>query len=125
MGRHRGEVRTTAWAKLDDNFWMHPSILTAGNAGAGIFARMLSYSGCYLTDGLVPSAIVQSIVGKDKAALTELERMGVLNVLDSGSVHITDYLEYNRSKQEVEADRQTRRQNGARGGRPKANGTHA
>lgn len=108
-----------AWAKLDDTFWMHPKVITAGNAGAGIFARMLAYCGCYLTDGLVPGPIVDSIVGKDKAAFEELARWGMVERLESGGVLIPAFLEYNRSKERIEEDRKTRARNGALGGRPK------
>lgn len=112
-----------AWAKLDDNFWMHPSILMVGNVGAGVFARMLSYSGCYLTDGLVPAQIVQQIVGSDKKVLPELDRLGLIEIREeTGSVLIPDYLEYNRSKADVENDRKVRRANGSKGGRPRLNG---
>jgi hypothetical protein len=109
-----------SWAKLDDGFWMHPKTIMAGNVGAGVFARMLSYCGCYLTDGLVPSAIVTSIVGSDKKVLPEMERVGLIEILESGGVIIPDYLDYNRSKMQVEADRKVKQQNGSKGGRPRS-----
>lgn|SRR4051812_35536199 len=98
---------------------MHPKILIAGNTAAGIFARMLAYSGCYLTDGLVPQAIVTTIVGKDTKALQALIDMNMLEQLETGSVFIHNYLEFNRSKREVDEDRKSRRANGAKGGRPR------
>lgn len=109
------------WSKLDDGFWMHPKVIMAGNASAGIFARMLSYCGCYLTDGMVPSGVVGTIVGSDKKALEALDRVGLVQLLESGGVVIPDYLDHNRSKAQVEADREQRRENGARGGRPTKN----
>lgn len=108
-----------SWAKLDDGFWMHPKVLVAGNAGAGIFARLLSYCGCYLTDGLVPEPIAAQIVGSDKKALKALVDYGMVEVTETGSVFIPDYLEHNRSKVDVEEDRKRRRANGAKGGRPR------
>lgn len=91
-----------SWARLDDGFWMHPKVLISGNAAAGVFARLLSYSGCYLTDGLIPSPIVDSIVGKDKRAIDALVTHGMVHRMDTGSIYIPDYLEYNPSKIEVE-----------------------
>lgn len=111
-----------SWVKLDDTFWMHPRVLEVGDANAGVFARMLSYCGCYLTDGMVPGPIVDSITVKTRRAVPDLERAGLVQQLESGTVLICDYLEYNRSKAEVEADRKVRRENGRRGGRPSANG---
>lgn len=110
-----------SWAKLDDTFWMHPKILIAGNTAAGIYARMLAYCGCYLTDGLVPQAIVTTIVGKDNKALQALIDLNMLEPLETGSVFIHNYLEFNRSKREVDEDRKTRAKNGKLGGRPRAN----
>ena len=111
-----------AWARLDDGFWMHPKVIIAGNAGAGIFARFLSYCACYLTDGMIPAPIARQIVGTDHDALTSLAEFGMVQVLESGSVVIPDYLEVNPSKQVVEEGRQQRREAGRKGGlaRPKA-----
>ena len=96
------------WVKLDDTFWMHPRATCAGNAGAGIFTRMLSYCGCYLTDGLVPEHIAANIVGGDKKSFETLKQFGLIEVLETGSVIIPDYLDYNRSKADVEAERKQR-----------------
>lgn len=109
-----------SWAKLDDSYWMHPKVLMVGNAGAGIFSRMLSYCGCYLTDGLIPEAIVTNIVSGDKKALQALVDREMVELWESGAVFIPNYLEFNRSKKEVEDDRKKRRDNGARGGRPRS-----
>jgi hypothetical protein len=109
-----------SWAKLDDGFWMHPKILMVGNTAAGVFARLLSYCGCYLTDGMIPHGVVATIVGSDKKALEALHNTGLVDMLESGAVFIPDYLDHNRSKAQVEADRETRQANGAKGGRPRS-----
>jgi hypothetical protein len=111
------------WAKLDDGFWMNPKVLIAGNTAAGVFARMLSYCGCYLTDGRVPEEVVQTIIGKDKAALASLERLLLISQLPSGAYEIPDFLEHNRSKAQVEADRLQRKEAGKRGGQKRAGST--
>ncbi len=113
----------TTWAKLDDGFWMHPKVLMAGNTAAGVFARMLSYSGCYLTDGLVPAAIVSQIVGTDRKTLPALAQYGLIEVLETGSVVIPDFLEHNKSKVEVEAARRQRREAGRSSVRTRRNGS--
>jgi hypothetical protein len=110
------------WTKLDDLFWMNPKVLLAGNTAAGAFARMLSYCGCYLTDGLVPQGIADTIAGADTDSLQRLIDVGLVTRLESGGIYIADYLEHNRSKAQVEADRKQRRENGKKGGRrPQAN----
>jgi hypothetical protein len=99
---------------------MHPKVLIVGNTAAGIYARMLAYCGCYLTDGLVPQAIVGTIVGKDTKALQALIDLSMVEPLETGSLFIHNYLEFNRSKREVDEDRKTRAKNGSKGGRPRS-----
>lgn len=100
-----------SWAKLDDGFWMHPKIAGSphANAAAGIFARMLSYCGCYLTDGLVPAHVASVIIGNDQEAFDVLSRTLMLTRHDSGTVVVSDYLEHNLSKAQIEADREARK----------------
>lgn len=63
-----------SWAKLDSSFWHAP----AGNAGAGIYARLLSYYAKYSLDR--PShAIADVIAGRDRAALRGLISAGALS----------------------------------------------
>lgn len=107
------------WTKLDDGFWMHPKILVAGNTAAGVFARMLSYCGCYMTDGAVPNGVVATIVGSDKKVLPDLESAGLIQLLPTGGAIIPDYLDYNRSRLHIEQDREQRAANGRKGGRPR------
>lgn len=107
------------WTKLDDGFWMHPKILMAGNTSAGIFARLLSYCGSYLTDGMIPSGVTDTIVGKDRRHLDELARVGMVTILETGAVVIPDYLEHQRSRSQVKADLEVKRVNGSKGGRPR------
>lgn len=77
----------------------------AGNAGAGIFARMLSYCGCYLSNGEVPPPIVASIVGRDKAALERAVAATLIDLRDDGTAVIPDWLEFNPSRDDVEEKR--------------------
>lgn len=107
------------WVKLSDDFWMHPKIVAVGDNGAGLYARLLSYCGFYLTDGLVPSHMVEMIAAKNRKGLDALVEQQLIDRLESGAVVIRDYLEYNRSKAEVEEDKKQRRVNGSKGGRPK------
>jgi hypothetical protein len=98
-----------AWANLDDGFYDHPKVIMVGNAAAGIFARMLAYCSRYGTDGMVPSRTVTYIVEDDHDALQRLYDAGMLRAWESGGVDIPDYLDYNRSKAQVEADREAKR----------------
>lgn len=105
------------WAKLDDRFWIHPSITRVGNTSAGVFARMVSYCGSFLTDGVVPAEIAQMIAGRDTRALTNLVENGLVDQLESGGYYIPDYLDYNRSRELIEAERENAKKR-MRGHRP-------
>lgn len=105
-----------SYARLDDGFWMHPAVLTAGNTAAGIFARLLSYCGCYMTDGKVPEGVVGTIVGRDTKALDALAAAGLVVRLhgDDDGLLIPDFLDYNRSKSDYDTYVESRRKNGTR-----------
>lgn len=106
-----------SYAKLDDRFWMHPAVLTCGNTAAGIFARLISYCGCYMTDGKIPEGVATTIVGPDRKALDALAGVGLvvrLNGDETGALLIPDFLDYNRSKADYDAYVESRRQNASR-----------
>lgn len=104
-----------SWVRIDDGFWMHPKVVRAGNETAGVFTRCLSYCGAYLTDGLIPEPVALSIAGSKRTLEVAVES-GLLTRLDSGSIYIADYSEYNPLRDEVEAKREQRREAGRRGG---------
>lgn len=97
------------WVRIDDGFWMHPKIVRVGNDSAGAFVRMLSYCGCYLTDGRVPGDVARTIAGRP-ATLTKLVNQGLLVLLPaSGDYAIQDFADYNPLRDEVEAQRAARK----------------
>ena len=113
-----------SWVKIDDGFWMHPKVVHAGNEAAGIFARCLSYCGAYLTDGLIPEPVALSIAGS-KRALEVTVDSGLLTRLDSGSIYIADYAEYNPLRADVEAEKAARKQRASNAARTRWNGGNA
>jgi hypothetical protein len=111
------------WSKLDDGFWMHPKVVRAGNTGAGLYARMLSYCGCYLSDGEIPPPIVESVVGRDKAALKRLIESALVERRDDGTIVIPDYLDFNPSREEIHAKRRKDSERKTRGRREESERT--
>jgi hypothetical protein len=51
------------FALLADEFHSDPKTIKAGLAGAGLYARALSYCGHYVTDGFVPLAWASEVAG--------------------------------------------------------------
>jgi len=109
-----------SWTNLDDGFWMHPKVMRAGNEGAGIFCRCLSYCGKYLTDGRVPREVAIQIAGTDRK-LDKVVQSGLLEELPaSGDLFIRDYSHYNMLRDEIEHRREQRRLAGSKGGKARA-----
>lgn len=87
-----------SWAKLDDNFHMHPRTLEVGNAGAGLIARMMSWSCNHLTDGIVTGYAAVTLAGSDGVALIEkLVAAGWLEPREGGSYYIHNFHKRNPS----------------------------
>lgn len=110
------------WVKLDDKFWANPKVQKVGNEAAGAYARMLSYCGDHLTDGIVTDATARFIT-RPKVIET-LAEFGFL--LPHGEDwRIPEFLDFNPPRSDVEAMRKARSEAGRRGGqksRPTSNG---
>lgn len=111
------------WVKLDDELHGHPKIIRAGNAGAGLFVRALTYSAKYGLDGHVPAAWVQGAVGPEDPPDLAKRLVDVgLWVVDGDGYRAPDFLEFNPSAREAKAISDARREAGRRGAAARWNG---
>lgn len=87
-----------SWVRLDDSFHTHPKVLAAGNAGAGLFVRCLTYCSSHLTDGFVPSAAAKLL-----GSTSDIKRCVAAGLLErvEGGWRIPDYLDFNPSADQV------------------------
>lgn len=106
------------WAKLSDNFHSHPKVLEMGNAAAGLYARGLSFAACYLTDGELPTTWVAR---QDQRLVKKLLETGVWSNQGNGHIRITDFLDYNPSREEVSQKRADARERVTRYRKRKSN----
>jgi hypothetical protein len=90
------------WVKLDDNFADHPAIAPLSDAAFRLHVAALCYCARYLTDGLVPEAFVDS--RRRKAAAELVSRGRWRTEVDGWRIH--DYLDYQESREKVEARRE-------------------
>jgi hypothetical protein len=90
------------WLRLDDAFGDHPKVIGLSDRAFRAHVEGLVYCARYLTDGQVPKA-----KGPVPRVAVELERAGLWSSTKRGWV-IHDFLDYNPSKAEVEADREAR-----------------
>ena len=118
------------WVKLDDQLHAHPKVMRAWNArpaALGLHLLALSHCGAYMTDGFVEEAFVgmklPRKVERDKTVATLIE-VGLWEPAEGGYC-IHDFLEYNRSKEQVEGRRRTDSVRKRGGFRAESNGNPA
>lgn len=106
------------WVNLDDQFPEHPKVWELSDAAYRLHTAGICYANRYLTDGVVPSSKVQTLVPKfRKAALDELTDRAMWLPGPIGAWVIRDYLDWNRSRVEVEAERERKSKAGKKGAR--------
>ncbi|MCI3246488.1 hypothetical protein [Streptomyces spinosisporus] len=112
-----------AWFALDDGFDTHPKVRKAGNAAVGLFVRLGVHATKHLTEGHLDGAIVRDY-GTD-ATVRKLIAVGMLHEYGhrcprcpqpaEGGYFIHDYLDYNKSRAQIEAAREAARKRQNRG----------
>jgi hypothetical protein len=103
-----------SWIRLPDTIIDDPDLLELSSHAFRIYISMTSWSGKHLTDGVVPVGMIRHVCAmiprtSRPRAVQELIDSGLF--LDHGdSIEIKDYLVHQRSKAEVDRDRETNRQ---------------
>jgi hypothetical protein len=93
------------WVKLDDSFYSHPKVVSAGVEATGLYVLALTYAARHLTDGHVPKAWVKQVVGNRTRKLSSaLVEHGLWSENGTGWL-IHDYLIYNPSREKIHAKR--------------------
>jgi len=108
------------WVKLDDSFWANPKVVEAGNEAVGAYVRMLSYCGQQLTDGHIKDSVAKVIA--TPRVCKRLVDHGLLERNGRGW-DIPDFLDFNPSKEKVEATRKARSEAGKKGGKASGKGS--
>ncbi len=99
-----------SWAKFDDHFDDDPDCDAVGEIGICLFLCSITWSSRNLTDGFIPAARVKKLPGgADKAAVAALLSVKWWEQVEGG-YQIRSFLRYNRSKEEVLAERERQRQ---------------
>lgn len=104
------------WIRLDDQFADHPKMTLAGSLAQLLYVSGLAYASRYLTDGYIPSAAIPRLHVWDIAPVPDnmelAERLVKAGLWErtEGGYQIHDYLNYNPSRAQVEADREKARE---------------
>jgi len=109
-----------AWVRLDDGFFGHPKAQAIGQRGRELYLSALCWSSQNLTDGHVPATAWRRI-GADAGVKPGSVRSLVGTLVGAGLLHengdgwvIHDFLDYNRSRSAVLAEREAARKRQAR-----------
>lgn len=97
------------WFKIDDNFFLHPKVIAAGNSAVGLFVRAGAWSSNHLTDGFIPHAVALMFGSQDD--VDNLLAVDLWAEVDGG-YQIPDFLEYNPSAESVKAEQARRSEAG-------------
>lgn len=122
------ERETMSWVKIDDQLHSNPKVLQCSLAARGLWLMCLSWVGDKETDGVLPMSIARLHAGADYTTLSEELIEAGLWIEEGKNLIFKDYLEYNRSADQIEAEREATatRQGRFRNNRKKSNGvTHA
>ncbi|WP_049569138.1 hypothetical protein [Streptomyces sp. SBT349] len=111
------------WFVLDDGFDTHPKVRKVGNAAVGVFVRLGAYAARHLTEGKLDAAIVRDY--GTPPTIKKLVAVGLLHPFghdcprceqpDGSGYTIHDFLDYNRSRKQVEAAREAGRKRQQKG----------
>ena len=99
-----GPETRVPWAQLDDHFHDNPKVLDAPLPAVGLYAIGLSYCSAQLSDGFIPRSVIVGIRGWTGAA-AELVRRHFWEPAEGGGYRVHDYLEWNKSREQVLKDR--------------------
>ncbi|MYZ37496.1 MULTISPECIES: hypothetical protein [unclassified Streptomyces] len=112
-----------AWFALDDGFDTHPKVRKAGNAAVGLFVRLGVHATRHLTEGHLDGAIVRTYGTEPN--VRRLIAVGMLHGAGhtcsrcpqpaDGGYYIHDYLDYNKSRAQIEAARENARKRQQKG----------
>jgi len=94
------------WLKIDDGMVEHLKVASLSDAAFRAHIEALSFAARNLTDGEIPAAVAKKQGWTRRSK--ELVRAGLWESADGGYT-IHDYLEYNPSREQVEAEREAAR----------------
>lgn len=110
------------YVRVDTKFASHPKVLDIGPLGEAMWLRGLCYAGEQMTDGFVPTGFIRRMgdIPDALAVASSLVAAGLWSEVEGG-FQVHDYLDWQRSRSEIEQISTARAAAGQRGGsKPKA-----
>jgi DnaD/phage-associated family protein len=109
-----------AWTRIDDKFLNNIKIQKAGALGMALYLAGLIHCNTNLTDGFIDEDILPMLYGLSyqKARNRSVEKLVELKLWHQvdGGYEINDFLDFNRSKSQIEIIKEKRAESGSKGG---------
>lgn len=107
------------WVNLDDNFPDHPKVFALSDGAYRLHSSAICYCNRWLTDGIVPVDRLPRLMPKYRPAYLQelLDRLLWTDIGGGQAYEIHDYLDWNKSRADVEKRRAAREQGGRDGAR--------
>jgi DnaD/phage-associated family protein len=109
-----------AWTRIDDKFYENSKILDAGPLGAHLYIAGLIHCNVKRTDGFIADCFISGIGGDAFDSKRFAKKLVENKLWDrvEGGYQVHDFLQFNKSKEEIERLNFARKDNGKTGGRP-------
>lgn len=109
-----------AWTRIDDSFYENIKVQKAGPIATHLYVSALIYSNKFMTDGFISEEIIpviapRSFVKNSKREIAKLLESGLWHKVEGG-YQINDFLDFNKSREEIEEINKKRAIAGAKGG---------
>jgi hypothetical protein len=104
------------WLNIDDQMPEHPKIVALTDGAFRLHVSAIAYANRYLTDGIIQAEVITRLIPKYRKAYVDelVQRMVWVEVMP-GVYEIHDYLDWNKSRAEVEKRRAARADGGRKG----------
>jgi hypothetical protein len=104
------------WVNLDDQFPEHPKVVALSDGAFRLHVSAIAYANRFLTDGILQAEAIGRLIPRyRKSYLDELLRRMLWVEVMPGVYEIHDYLDWNKSRAEVEKRREARAEGGRKG----------
>jgi hypothetical protein len=106
------------WVNFDDQFPNHPKVFALSDGAYRLHSSGICYCNQFLTDGIVPAERLPKLMPRYRPGyLQELTDRLMWIDIGEGHYEIHDYLDWNKSRAEVEKRRAARQSGGREGAR--------
>lgn len=105
------------WVQLDDGYAEHPKIDSLSDGAFRLHTAAICYANRYQTDGIIPAEKAPRLMPRfRKTYIQELvDRMLWHDIGDGAAYEIHDFLDWNRSREQIAEDKKRASESGKKG----------